>query len=524
MNRTISSFGLFLTSISAIIGSGWLFSAFYSASIAGPGAILSWLIGGFFILIVAFVFAEICGMLPVSGSSARIPQYTHGMTVSFMFAWMIWLSYLALMAAEVQAVIQYSSFYFPYLTHQNGGLTHHGYVAAVVLMFLVSFINTYSIRWLIRCNSFLTILKIIIPFTVVIFILSRYFSFSNVIHPVGSQFLPTGIAGVLGAISSGGIVFAFNGFKQAAEMAGEAKNPERAVPIAIIGSIVVCLILFLLIQFSFLSSLTSSNLINGWAHIQLVDNNSPLASVIQQDHMHSLLPLLYIGAIIAPLAAGLMYCSSAARSLYGMSKNGYLPSFFQKLSPLGNPINSTMVNFVLGLCLFAPLPGWNSIVDFLTSMLAITYAAGPICMLALRSQAPNQKRFFKLPMPKTWAFAAFYICTLLAYWSGFAVLDKMVIAVMLGMALLIIYRLCSKHNVALHLKESMWIWPYFLGIIFFSYFGEYGGKAVLNNETCYIGIAIFCLFIMWLGHRYKLSAAETQQYIHDLHLERNETQ
>ncbi len=523
MKRSISTFGLLLTSVSAIIGSGWLFSAYYTASIAGPGATLSWVIGGVFVIIVAFVFAEICGMLPVSGSSTRIPQYTHGMTVSFMFAWMIWLSYLALMATEVQSVIQYTSFYFPNLTHANGGLTPSGYMIAIILMFLVSFINTYSIYWLIRCNSSLTLFKLLIPIILVGIILAHYFSVPAVIHPNGSAFLPTGMAGVFGAISSGGIIFAFNGFKQAAEMAGEAKNPGKSVPIAILGSVCICLVLFLLIQFSFLSSLNSSNLLGGWSNIQLGHNNSPLASILEQDGFHDLLPLLYIGAIIAPLAAGLMYCSSASRSLYGMSKNGYLPSFFQKMTPQGNPLNATIINFFAALCLFAPLPGWNTMVAFLTSLLAITYAVGPICLLTLRSQAPNQPRPLRLPFARLWTFIAFYICTLLAYWSGWDVLSKMIFAIAFGVILLFIYRFATQHKVAMHLRESIWIWPYFLGIVCFSYLGDYGGQGLLNSEQTLVGVALFCLVIMWLANRFKLPNEETQNYINNLHLEKNQT-
>lgn len=523
MKRSISTFGLLLTSVSAIIGSGWLFSAYYTASIAGPAASLSWIIGGVFIMIVAFVFAEICGMLPVSGSSTRIPQYTHGMTVSFMFAWMIWLSYLALMATEVQAVIQYTSFYFPNLTKANGGLTHSGYMTALVLMLLVSLINTYSIRWLIRCNNFLTVMKIAIPVFLTLLILAYFFHPSQLIHPVNSAFMPTGIAGVFGAISTGGIVFAFNGFKQAAEMAGEAKNPGRSVPFAILGSVTLCLLIFLLIQFAFLSSLTPANLLNGWSNLQLGHNNSPLASILTQDGFHAFLPLLYIGAIIAPLAAGLMYCSSASRSLFGMSKNGYLPSFFQKVSAQGNPINATVINFFAGMCLFAPLPGWDTMVSFLTSLLAITYAVGPICMLTLRSQAPDQKRPLRLPFGKVWAFIAFYICTLLAYWSGWAVLNKMIFAIFFGLILLVIYKLFSKNKISMNWQASIWIWPYFIGIVLFSYLGEYGGQGILSFPETLIGIAIFCIVIMWLANRFKLSATETQQYIKSLHLEYDET-
>lgn len=525
MKRSISAFALLLASISAIIGSGWLFGAYYTATYAGPAASLSWILGGVFLIIVAFVFAEICGMLPISGSSARIPQFTHGTVVSFMFSWMIWLSYLALMATEVQAVLQYASFYFPYLTKHNGGLTPQGYIVAGLLMFLVSFINTYSIRWLIRFNNALAILKLIIPSLVVLVILFVMFKPIHIIHPAGSAFMPMGCHGVLGAMATGGIIFAFNGFKQAAEMAGEAKNPHFAVPFAIIGSIVICLVLFLLIQLAFFSSLTPANLSNGWADIELANNNSPLASIIQQDGLSWLLPILYIGAIIAPLAASLMYCGSASRAIYGMSKNGYLPVLFQKLTPQGNPASAIILNFLLGMLLFAPLPGWNKMVAFLTSLLAISYAVGPICLLALREQAPDQKRPLKLPFGKVWAVLAFYLCTLLAYWSGWDILSKFGIALGIGFVVLSLYHFFAKgkRKIHLHWQASIWMWPYFAGLLGMSYIGSYGGGLNLFPwEMDMLLLAVLCIFISWLAVKYKLPSNTTQTYINELQLHQHD--
>jgi amino acid transporter len=87
-HRSITPIGLLLASVSAIVGSGWLFSAYYSAKLAGPAAIFSWILGGVAVICVAFVFAELCAMLPITGSSTRIPRFTHGTLVSFLFAWM----------------------------------------------------------------------------------------------------------------------------------------------------------------------------------------------------------------------------------------------------------------------------------------------------------------------------------------------------------------------------------------------------------------------------------------------------
>lgn len=519
-HRSISTLGLLLTSVSAIIGSGWLFSAYYSATIAGPAATVSWLIGGLFAIIIAFVFAEICSMIPVSGSSVRIPHYTHGSVLSFMLAWIIWLSYLALMTTEVQAVLQYLSFYLNGLVRPDSGLTHKGYAYAAFLMLMVSAINVYSVRWLIRSNSFLTLLKIAIPVFIVFSIFNHYFTTNHIIHPVHSAFMPFGWESVFSALTTGGIVFAFNGFKQAAELAGEAKNPEKSVSLAIVGSVGVCLLLFLLLQGAFFCSLTPANLAAGWHHLQLSNENSPLTSLLLQDHLADLLPVLYFAAIVAPLAAALMYCSSASRSLFGMSKNGYIPAFFQKLTPQGNPHWAIIANFFIGLLFFAPLPGWNAMISFLTSLLAITYCVGPVCLLALRHQAPDFKRPLRLPFGHLWAYIAFIICTLLAYWSGWAIVSKLSAVFIAGLLLMLIYhaRVKSAHNLALHWQASVWLWVYIAGLTALSYLGDAGGKAYLAFHTILAVMAVFCAIVLWLAMRFKLPTSETQQALQQLHL------
>lgn len=524
--RSISSLGLLFASVSAIIGSGWLFSSYYASTLAGPSSILSWLLGGVAMIIIAFVFGEICVMLPITGSSTRIPQFTHGTVVSFTFSWIIWLSYAALAPIEVQAVIQYLAFYFPSLIHLNGALTPNGYLFAAALMLVVSFINIYSLRWLIRCNNFLTALKLIIPLIIAVVIISSFFSVEKTIHTHNSQFMSYGIQGVLAAISSGGIMFAFNGFKQAAEMAGEAKNPKRALPIALIGSVTLCFLLFALLQIAFLSALKPHHLANGWQALTLAANSSPLASIIIENELKWLFPILYVCAILAPMAAALMYCSSSSRSLYGMSKNGYIPQMFQKLTVQGNPINAIIINFLLGMLMFAPLPGWNNMASFLSSLMAVTYSVGPITLLALRQQVPEMKRVFRLPFATVWATVAFYVCTLLVYWCGWAIISKLSIALAIGGLILFGYQLkLQKDNSQIDLdwKASTWMWVYFAGLAVISYLGNFGdGKKIISFGVDFVIIAVFSVFIVWLSLKFKLHADKTKEHIDNLQLETQE--
>ncbi len=524
MKRSVSALTLLFTSVSAILGSGWLFASYYAAGIAGPASILSWLIAGVCIIFVAFVFAELSTMLPVMGTSTRVPHMTHGTLIGFMYAWIIWLCCASIPPAEVQAIIQYVSFYYPFLTKvHGGGLTPDGYACAAVLMLIIASLNAFSLRWLLRCNTALTFMKIVIPLIMIITVLIYFFHPHQIIHPDHSSFLPLGIKGVLTAISAGGMVYAFNGFTQASEWGGAVKKPGISLPFAIIGSIALTLIIYLGLEVAFLASMQPDNLLHGWDHLTLTHENSPLAAIVYQDGFTWLLPILFVGAIIGPFAAGLIYSSGAAQSLRSKSINGYLPKFLQVLTPGHSPILAILVNFIFGMLLFAPLPGWNKMMGFLTSLMTFTYTIGPICLLALRDQAPNQNRPFRLPFATIWATLAFYLCTVFSYFNGWEIISKLSIGFIAGFIILIAYRVFSKNpnKPALSWLSSIWIWPYIGGLTLISYLGSFGGgKNILPFGWDLVVLAFFSIFIVYLARRFKLPAEQTQRYIEELKLEK----
>ena len=523
MKRSVSTLALLFTSVSAILGSGWLFAAYYAATIAGPSALLSWGIAGACIIFVAFVFVELTTMLPVMGSSTRIPHMTHGTLVGFMYAWVIWLCYAAIPPTEVQAVIQYSSFYFPGLTNANGSLTGDGYICATVLMLIICGINAFSLRWLLRSNTSLTFMKILIPLVIIAIIFTHYFSLKHIIHPNHETFFPMGIKGTLSAISAGGMVYAFNGFTQACELSGAVKRPAFSLPIAIIGSILLTFLIYFGLQVAFFTSIQAFNLAHGWSHLTLEHANSPLAAILYQDNLSWLLPVLFVGAIVGPLAASLIYTNGAAQSLRSKSIDGYLPKFLQILSPQHTPIYAVLVNFLFGMMLFLPLPGWNKMMGFLTSLMTFTYTIGPICLITMRDQVPNQPRPFRLPFGKVWGFIAFYFCTVFSYFNGWEIISKLGVGFIAGFIILIAYRKLSrsaKHE-DLDWYASVWIWPYIGGLTLISYLGSFGGgKNILPFGWDLLVLAAFTIVIVMLATKFKLPAARTQKYIKELALEK----
>lgn len=512
--RSISYLGLLFISVSSIMGSGWLFSSFYASQNAGPASLLSWIIGGILVIIIAFTFAEVFSFLPVSGGSVRIPQITHGNVIGISCSLSFWFIYVVLIVIEVQAVVQYLCFYIPGLMKVDGGLSVRGYILSVILLFLICVVNSVSMKWVTKLNFVMTFIKILIPVFVGMFVLVLYFSLDNLLHPVKSSFAPFGIHGIFAAISTGGIVFSYVGFKSACEVGGEAKNPHIAIPFAVIGSIFVCMGIFIILQSGFLVSLQESDIRNGWANLTLLNNNSPFASLLASHGIKWLIPILYIGAIIAPLASGLIYCTCASRSLLGIAMNGYAPKILVKTNKNHIPYMTIWINFIIALIIFSFSKGWHEIADLLTYLFALTFVFGPICLITLRKQLPERKRFVKLPFVHAWTQVSLYLCTLFIYWVGWSVNSITLYFLLMCMIISFVVQIItneSKAEMKAQWKASLWFWVYSFSIFGCSFAGSYGGgHKILSEHVILIIFAILNVLTIYLAIKFKRTPEQVQ--------------
>src|ERR671938_2167420 len=121
LRRDVGMVGLLFASVGSIIGSGWLFGALNAAKIAGPAALISWIIGGAAVLLLALIHAELGGMYPVAGGSARFPHYAFGSLAGFAGGWFAFLGAVTTAPIEVEAALQYASNYISGLTTEHGG-------------------------------------------------------------------------------------------------------------------------------------------------------------------------------------------------------------------------------------------------------------------------------------------------------------------------------------------------------------------------------------------------------------------
>src|SRR3954447_24628948 len=331
--REVGLVGLMWASMGSIIGSGWLFGAQEALIIAGPAAIISWLIGAVCILVLALVHAELGGMYPVSGGTARFPHYAFGGVVGASFGWFSWLQAATVAPIEVSAMLTYMGHYSwgsDLINPDNAVLTHTGIVVAVILMAIMTAINFLGVRMLAATNSALTWWKVAVPLLTILVLVIVNLNTDNLTAADG--FNPGGLKAILLGVSTGGIIFSYLGFEQADQLAGESKNPRRDVPLAIMGSIGIGTIIYVALQVIFILSLPTSAIGETWADDSKEGLytlfTGPFAEIATLLSVGWLAAIIYADAIISPAGTGLIYTTGSSRVAYGLFRNGYVPSMF----------------------------------------------------------------------------------------------------------------------------------------------------------------------------------------------------
>ncbi len=515
LNRSIGPVGLLFTGVAGIIGSGWLFASLYAAQIAGPAAVISWLIGGVIALALALTYAELGGMLPVAGALARIPDFSHGSLTSFVAGWLCWIAYVATSPIEVTAVLDYASNYLPSLTMTEHGervLSNHGILVATGLMLLFTAVNLLGVRWLVRANTTITYWKLAVPFAVPLVLIAVEFRSENFYQMGG--FGPDGIAGIFGAVSSGGVMFSLIGFRAALDMAGEARNPQRDVPLALIGAVGISLFIYILLQVAFIGVIPPDHLANGWHQISEKVPGGPFAGFATALGLTWLAMALYVDAVISPSGTGLAFTRATARINYAMSRNKQFPTVFERLNRSNVPVWSLLFNLAVGMIMFLPFPGWAELVGFISSAMILSLAFGPVALAALRYQVPDLERPFRVPVPIVYSAICFVLAGYVVYWTGWETNWKVLLAALVGLIFLALGRGSGKGREPLDFRESAWVWPYLLGIGLISYTGNYGhGLGILAHGVDLIVMALFSLVIFVFALRLRLPYQQVRQSV-----------
>ena len=358
----------------------------------------------------------------------------------------------------------------------------------------------------------------LIPTLTIIVLATRHFDASNF---TSHGFAPYGPRGVLEAVSLGGAVFSLVGFEQAVQLGGESRNPQRDIPRAVIGSMAIGATIYLLLQVVFIGALPHSALAHGWHEVSFTGIFGPFAGLAKGLGLAWLAYILYADAIIAPIGTGLVYTTTTSRLTYGMSKNGQVPAIFERTTERTQvPIYGLIFAFVMGLVLFLPFPGWQSLVGFITSATVLMYAGAPLALGALRHQKPGLPRSFRLPAAWLLAPLSFIAANWIIYWSGWEVDWKLYVAVILGYLLMGISRITHANPVhpPMDWTAALWLWPYLAGMALISYLGQFsGGRDVIPFYWDLVTVAAWSLIVYYAAMRLRLPDDRVDEYARDVY-------
>ncbi|MEU6774847.1 APC family permease [Streptomyces sp. NPDC046759] len=517
LRRDVGLIGLMWASVGSIIGSGWLFGAEKAVTAAGPAAIISWVIGAVAIVLLALVHAELGGMFPVAGGTARYPHYAFGGLAGMSFGWFSWLQAATVAPIEVEAMIGYAKHWHfaDGLQNTNGTLTVSGIVVAVVLMAVFVAVNFLGVRVLAHTNSAATWWKIAVPLAAIFVIAIGNFHPGNF---TSEGFAPMGAKGVLTAISSSGIIFALLGFEQAIQLAGESRNPKRDLPRATLGSVAIGSVIYLLLQIVFIGALPHVSFAKGWANLAYAGISGPWAGLASLVGLGWLAWVLYADAIISPGGTGLIYTTATSRISYGLAKNGYAPKVFAKTDARGVPWFGLAISFVTGVVCFLPFPSWQELVSFITSASVLMYAGAPLAYGVFADRLPNHERPYRLPFGKFISPLSFVVANLIIFWSGWDTLWRLGFAILIGYVLLGSYawyaiRKNLPNAPRLDFKAAQWLLPYLAGIGVISYLSTFGGTNDLPLWWDILVVAVFSLVIYYWA---KATASKPEQIERDI--------
>jgi amino acid transporter len=501
LDRGVGFLGLLWASETSIIGSGWLFGAFGAAILAGPSALLGWVLGSVIILVLALVHAELGGLFPVSGGTSRFPHYAFGSFAGATFGWASYLQAASVAPIEVLAAVQYLStahwahnfFHVDPAAGAAGGTLHGwGYLIAGILMLSFVIINLVGIRYFARINNAITTWKVAIPVVTIVILLIGHFHASNLGAAAGGFFTSHDPVKNILLTLPAGIIFSLLGFEQAVQLGGESANPERDLPRAVILSILIGAAVYILVQLAFLGAMPPKVLAANGGWLGLGTSTSPVAKQLAAGPFFTLASIvgiswlatvLRIDAVVSPSGTGLMYETASARLSFGLSRNGFVPTAFERINAARVPVFGVIIATLVGILFLLPFPSWAKLVGIVTSASVFMYAGAPVALGALRKQKPELARSYRLPWAGFLAPAAFAGAGWVILFSGWQTYSTLVLALLLGYALIWLsyaFKLNPKAS-AMDWQAAPWIITWIIGMGVISYLSAFGPGGIIGG-------------------------------------------
>ncbi|MEZ7764728.1 amino acid permease [Gemella sp. 27098_8_92] len=416
LTPTMKTMDLVLFGIGAIIGSGILVLTGKASSEAGPAVIFSFLIAGFACCLAALCYAELASTIPSSGSTYTYLYVSVGEIVAYAIGWVLiggyvltaatiangWSSYFSRLLAGLGVNIPKEIYTLP----SAGG---YGNIPAVIVVLLITFILSKGTSSSKLVNNLMVAAKVGI---VILFIVVGSFY----VEPTNwtNNFAPTGFSGVMLAATT--VFFAYLGFDAISTSAEETINPEKALPKAIIITMIVCTAFYIIVCL----------VLTGVVEYFKLGTGDALAFVLEEVGQNRVAGIVSLGAVIGLMAGILSFIYAGIRITYTIARDGLLPKTFTKVNKSNVP---STVTWGLGITTailagFLPL---GQLADLANVASIIAFALVSYTTIVFYKKYPDLKRGFKvpgmpvLPMISIVLFAALLYSIKLTTWIIFII-------------------------------------------------------------------------------------------------------
>jgi amino acid transporter len=508
IRREVGSIALLFTGLSSIIGSGWLFGAWRVAGVAGSSAVWAWVLGAAIMITIALSYAELGAMFPESGGMVRYGHYSHGSLVGFIAAWANWIPAVSTLPVEAEASVQYMASWpwawaqhlYVHLPDGHGELTTAGLAIAAGLVIVYFLLNFWSVKLFVRSNTAIASFKLVVPAMTGLALIAAGFHSENFALGAHTESNSTDFAAVLTAVATAGIVFSLNGFQIPVNLAGEARNPARGIPFAVLGSILLATVIYVTLQLAYLGAIPPALLAKaGWHGLSF---RSPFAELALILNLNWLALLLYADAFVSPSGTGIAYTAGTARMIYGMERNGALPAALGRLHPVyGVPRAAMWFNLVISFLFLFFFRGWSALAAVISVALIISYLIGPVSALALRRTAETVRRPFRVPGLPVIAALAFIFATELLYWAKWPLTGEITLLIVIALPVYLFYQAQNRWaDFARQLRAAWWLIVYLPTISFVSWAGStnFGGHGYLKwGWDLAVVASLSMIFFVW---------------------------
>jgi APA family basic amino acid/polyamine antiporter len=388
--------------VGGIVGTGIYTLTGVGAGLAGPAVILSFVIAGVVCACAALAYAEMATMMPMAGSAYTYTYVALGELLAWFVGWTLILEYTVVCSAVAVGwsgyaggVIESAGWNVPEALLAGpaaGGLIN---LPAIVISLAVAGLLALGTRESATVNLILVIVKLVALGAFIALALPAFnagnfepfapYGYGAVEAEANGQVVKLGVMGAAAVI-----FFAFYGFDAVSTAAEEAKNPGRDLKIGIIGSMLVCTVIYMAV---------AAAALGGSSHQALAASREPLAMVLRNLN-HPVAATLIAGAAVVALPTVIMaFMYGQSRIFFVMARDGLLPQRLSTVSArTGTPILMTMLTGVIvaGLAAFLTL---EEIAQLANAGTLVAFIAVAVCMLVMRSQAPSQPRPFSTPLP-----------------------------------------------------------------------------------------------------------------------------